>query len=173
MLRNLLVALLLAWPQAVTQTDVWRVRHEQAPLRGVTAVAIKVQDLSDDAARCGITADAIRSAAAHAFVDAGVRVLDDGSTGPRVSIQVSVLAPTPTLCIANINADLLEEAPGALPHKQNGGDTKVVDAALTVQLLRDGTFAAGLTADFAQRIQSSVRALADAFATKIKQANPK
>ncbi|HKW00997.1 MAG TPA: hypothetical protein VJN96_14320 [Vicinamibacterales bacterium] len=173
MLRNILIASLLAWSQTTTQTEVWRVLREQAPLRGITAVTIKVQALSDDAARCGITADSIRSAASRPFADAGLRVLDDPGTGPRVALQVSVLAPAPTLCIANINADLLEEAPGALPHKQTLTEAKVVDAPLTVQLLRDGTFAAGLTADFAQKIQASVRSLADGFAAKIKQANPR
>jgi hypothetical protein len=172
MLRNILVCSLLAWAQTTTQTEVWQVRREQAPLKGISAVTITVQELSDDAARCGITADAIRSAASRPFADAGLRVLDSLDRGPRVSVQVSVLAP-PGLCIANINADLQEEIAGALAHKQTPGGMKVIDAPLTVQLLRDGTFAAGLAADFAQRIQASVRSLADTFAAKIKQANPK
>jgi hypothetical protein len=97
-------------------------------------------------------------------------VLD--TAGPWVSVQVSVLAPTSGLCIANINVDLLEEMAGALTHKQTQAETKVIDAPLIAQLLSDGTFAAGLTADFAQRIQDSLRSLAQTFATKIKAANP-
>lgn len=183
MLPNILVASFLTWA-ATTQGEVWKVRREQAPLRGITAVTIKVQDLSNDATRCGITSDAIRAATARPFLDAGLRVLDprldkaesvaDEQTrkfGPWVSVQVSVLAPTPGLCIGNINAELSEEMAGALTHKQAQTETKVIDAPLTAQLLSDGTFAAGLTADFAQRIHDSVRSLAQTFATKIKLAN--
>jgi len=169
MLAKTLVASFLAWA-LTTQGEVWKVRREQAPLRDITAVTIKVQDLSADAARCGVTSQAIRSATAQPFVDAGLRVLD--TAGPWVSVQVSVLAPTSGLCIANINVDLLEEMAGALTHKQTQAETKVIDAPLTAQLLSDGTFAAGLTADFAQRIQDSLRSLAQTFATKIKAANP-
>jgi hypothetical protein len=176
MLRNILVASFLTWAQATTQGEVWRVRREQAPLQGITAVTIKVQDLSGDATRCGITSDAIRSATARPLVDAGLRVLDPrvdkADNVPWVSVQVSVLAPTPGLCIANLNLDLLEEMAGALPHRQTQSEMKVIDAPLTAQLLSDGTFAAGLTADFAQRIQDSVRSLAQTVATKIKRANP-
>ena len=183
MLPNILVAAFLMWA-ATTQGEVWKVRREQAPLLGITAVTIKVPDLSDDAVRCGITPDAIRSATAKPFVDAGLRVLDprldkadsvaDEQTrkfGPWMSVQVSVLAPTPGLCIANVNAELSEEMAGALTHKQTQTEVKVIDAPLTARLLSDGTFAAGLTADFAQRIQDSVRSLAQTFATKIKAAN--
>lgn len=196
MLRHIIVVSLLAWAvgfpantttaqaQATAQGEVWKVRREQAPLRGIAAVTITIRDLSSDATRCGITSDALRAAAARPFADAGLRVLDprldqadnvaDQQTrkfGPWVSVQVSVLAPTPGLCIANINAELSEEMAGALNHKQTQSETKVIDAPLTAQLLSEGTFAAGLTADFAQRIQDSVRSLAETFATKIKQAN--
>ena len=88
-----------------------------------------------------------------------------------MSVQVSVLAPAPGLCIANVNAELSEEMAGALTHKQTQTEVKVIRRPLTARLLSDGTFAAGLTADFAQRIQDSVRSLAQTFAMKIKAAN--
>src|SRR5512135_2341798 len=74
-------------------------QRPDAELKGITVVGIEVEDVSAQAAACGLSRDAIQSAVAKALTEGGLKVARNTDTDVYLYVNVNTASPSPGLCV--------------------------------------------------------------------------
>ncbi|MBN4048122.1 hypothetical protein JYU09_00920 [bacterium AH-315-O15] len=140
---------------------------QQERLKGLTAVDVLIEGLSDQAASCGVTETGLTTAASKALLDNGVRV--DASARPTLYVNVNTmyldqLPLNLRQCVSNIGVKLHSFLTATVPHSAQPVFGKF--------MLADGHgMNASSSANHGQRTRDFVFELVEAIAVDIRIAN--
>ena len=135
-----------------------------AELRGLKAIGILVEDLGPQAQSCGLSHDALESALAKKFSDAGFTVQrnSDEDTYLYVNIQTSTLAGG--VCVSRYDAFLYTHATATLSYREQ-------PALVQVSLIHRGGIGSSAPAGHAGAVIRALEGYADVMVSQIRSAN--
>jgi hypothetical protein len=174
-----------AGPQSSAAPAVtWHVT-QSTPLKGVNALQVVIENVDQDAAKCGLTAAGLRTAAEQPVRDGSLRLADPvtDTTSATLDVTVTVVHPNDSLCAGFVDVQLYDvtyfvPSYGQYPQYPLGLFTGQESRSITVAqgivgLVRSGGILSGSVTGFSQRSEDTVRKIAENFVTQIKQANQK
>jgi hypothetical protein len=157
-LRGLaLVLCTLAAPQAFTQ-------KLDAELKGITLVGVVVEDLSSQAAACGLKQDAIEAAAAKILNDSGLKVVRNSDNDTYLYLHVMTTSVPPGLCVSRYDAYLYTHTTTRLSYQ-------ATPVLVLVSLIHEGGLAGGAAAGHGDNVVRSLTQYVDQIAGRIRRAN--
>jgi len=136
-----------------------------AALRGLSQLGVVVENLSPDAAKCGLKRDAIESAVAQRLTAAGLRVQRNIDDDTYLYVNVNTVTASAALCISRYDVTLYSHADGKLSYTPGA-------VLLQVELLHKGGIAGGGPAAHADGVTKGILEYVGQFTTRIKSANP-
>ncbi len=162
----------------------WNVT-QSTPLKGVNALQVVIENVDQDAAKCGLTAAGLRTAAEQPVRDASLRLADPvtDTTSATLDVTVTVVHPNDSLCTGFVDVQLYDvtyfvPSYGQYPQYPLGLFTGQESRSITVAqgivgLVRSGGILSGSVTGFSQRSEDTVHKIAESIVTQIKQANQK
>ena len=135
-----------------------------AELKGLTKLGIVVEDLSPQAAACGLKQDTLETAVSKRLSDAGFRVLRNSDADTYVYVNVITATLSTGLCVSRYDAFLYTHTTAKLSYQE----TPVL---VQVSLLHKGGLAGGAPAAHADGVLRGVQEFVDQFAARIRDAN--
>jgi hypothetical protein len=169
---------------------VWQV-SEGSPLRDIQGVNVLVEDLPEDATKCGLDPEALRRSAAGPLLDGSIAV-GEGPTYPTLYVNVMALrSGSSDDCVAALTIELYDYTYFAPRFQQDAralgglglfapwkgdriGEMQVRPVQLapgTVVLMTNGGIFSGPKRGFAARVTTRVREVVVGFVAKIKLDN--
>ncbi len=159
-LRWLLSAFVLVsvvvWPAFAQKLD--------EELKGITAVGLVVEDLSSQAAACGLKQDALESAASKILVDGGLKVVRNSDNDTYVYLNVQTTSVPTGLCVSRYDAYLYTHTTARLSYQ-------ATPVLVQVSLIHEGGLAGGGAATHGTNVTRSLMQYVDQIAARIKRAN--
>jgi hypothetical protein len=146
-----------AGPQAPSQ-------RPDAELKGLTMLGLVVEELSPQAAACGLRRDAIEAAALKSLTDAGLKVRRNSDEDTYVYVNIITSSLASGLCVSRYDVFLYSYTMATLSHQ----DTPVL---VQVSLLRKGGIAGAAAGTHGDTVVRNVREWIDEFAARIRNAN--
>jgi len=146
-----------AAPQAFNQ-------QPDAELKGLTKLGVVVEDLSPQAAACGLNQGTLETAISKRLSDAGFKVLRNSDEDTYVYINVITSSLSNGLCVSRYDAFLYTHTTAKLSYQE----TPVL---VQVSLLHKGGIGGGSPAAHAAEVLRSVQEYVGQFATRIRDAN--
>ena len=135
-----------------------------AELKGLTKIGIVVEDLTPQAAACGLNQGTLETAVSKRLSDAGFKVLQNSDEDTYVYVNVMTTSPSTGLCVSRYDAFLYTHTTARLSYQ----DTPVL---VQVSLLHKGGIAGGASAAHAAGVLRGVQEYVDQFSTRIRDAN--
>jgi hypothetical protein len=135
-----------------------------AELKGLTTVGMVVEELSPQAAACGLNQGTLEQAVSKRLSDAGLKVLRNSDEDTYVYINVITTSLSTGLCVSRYDAFLYSHTTAKLSYQQ----TPVL---VQVSLLHKGGIAGGASAAHAEGVLRGVQEYVDQFSTRIRNAN--
>ena len=135
-----------------------------AELKGLAQIGVVVEELSSQAAACGLTQAPIEAAVAKSLSDAGLKVRRNSDEDTYVYVNINTSSVSPTLCVSRYDAFLYSYTTATLPYQ-----TTPVLAQVT--LLHKSGIAGGAPAAHADTVMRNIKQYADEFARRIHDAN--
>jgi hypothetical protein len=135
-----------------------------AELKGLMKLGVVVEDLSPQAAACGLNQKTIEAAVSKSLSDAGFKVLQNSDEDTYVYVNVITTSLPTGLCVSRYDASLETHTTAKLSYQ----DTPVL---VQVSLLHKGGIAGGAPAAHAESVLRGVKQYVDQFATQIRDAN--
>lgn len=135
-----------------------------AELKGLTKLGIVVEDLSPQAAACGLSQGTLEAAVSKRLSDAGFKVLRNSDEDTYVYVNVITTSLSTGLCVSRYDAFLYTHTTAKLSYQE----TPVL---VEVSLLHKGGIAGGASAAHAEGVLRGVQEYVDQFATRIRDAN--
>jgi len=132
-------------------------------LRGITTIGTVVDNLSPDAAACGLDQAKIKSSIARILADAGFKTQPLGDEETYVWVNVVTNRMGTGTCVSRYDASLMTQADATLPYLKGL-------VALDVPLLRDGGLTGGAAASHAKSVLDALAASVNRFITQIRGA---
>ena len=132
-------------------------------LRGITVVGTQVEDLSAQAAVCGLDQTKIKTAVAKILADAGYKTQPYGNEETYVLISVVTSRLSDGVCVSRYDASLMAQADATLPYLKG---TVMVE----VPLLRQGGMAGGSPAQHAAGVMDALTKTVSGFVTQLRAA---
>ena len=140
-------------------------QQPDAELKGLTALGLVVEDLSPQAAACGLSQSAIATAASARLSDAGFRILRNSDEDTYVYVNVITASLSNGLCVSRYDAFLYTHTTAKLSYQ----GTPVL---VQVSLLHKGGIAGGSPAAHAEGVLRGVQeAGIDQFSARLRDAN--
>ncbi|HEX4348093.1 MAG TPA: hypothetical protein VHZ73_11000 [Vicinamibacterales bacterium] len=138
------------------------------PYRGLQSLAVVVEDLSAQAGACGLTRDAINSAASKSLTDAGLTVERGISSDQNTYLYINVQTTSTSsgLCVSRYDAFLYTHTAAQLAY----GSAPVLAQVL---LAHKGGLAGGSAEQHAQSVMSGLKGYVDEFVSAVRTANGK
>jgi hypothetical protein len=174
-----------ARPQSGTAPAVtWNVT-QSPPLKGVNSLQVIIENVDQDAAKCGLTAAGLRTAAEQPVRDGSLRLADPvtDTTSATLDVTVTVVHPNDSLCAGFVDVQLYDvtyfvPSYGQYPQYPLGLFTGQEGKSITVAqgivgLVHSGGILSGSVTGFSDRSEDAVRKIAGSIVTQIKQANQK
>jgi len=149
--------------------------HAQAPgaaappqrpgdeFKGLNRLSVVVEGLGSQAASCGIKQGALEAAAEKSLADAGLEVLRNSDEDTYLYVNVNA-TKVGAVCVSRYDVILYTYATARMPY----GATP---ALVQVSLLRDAGMTGGDPAANGEAVLRAVKAAADRFAGRIREAN--
>ncbi len=134
-----------------------------AELKGITKVGLVVEDLTSQAAACGLNADTISSAMAKLLTDAGFTVARNSDEDTYLYIDIVTTSASAGLCISRFDASLYTHTTARLSYQ----DAPVL---VRVLLLRDGGLAGGGAQVHADTVMRTLSRYVGQFVTRMRNA---
>jgi len=136
-----------------------------AEFKGLTKVGVVVEELTKQAASCGLTRDAIESVVKKSVVAHGMTVADESSRDGVTYVYVNVMTTSTAsgLCVSRFDVSLLTNAVARLPY-QDGS------ARVDVQLAHSGSLAGGDAKTHADSVMHGISDDVDEIAARIQNA---
>jgi hypothetical protein len=141
--------------------------HNQVPdveLKGLANLGIVVEDLSRQAAACGLNQGTLEAAVSKRLSDAGFRVLRNSDEDTYIYVNVITTSLSTGLCVSRYDVFLYTHTTAKLSYQE----TPVL---VQVSLLHKGGIAGGASATHAEGVLRGVQEYVDQFSTRIRDAN--
>jgi hypothetical protein len=151
---------------AATQPGAAQTFNQQpgAELKGLTRLGVVVEDLSPQAAACGLNQSTLETAVSKRLSDAGFRVLRNSDEDTYVYVNIITTSLSAGLCVSRYDAFLYTHTTAKLSYQE----TPVL---VQVSLLHKGGIAGGASAAHAEGVLRGVQEYVDQFAARIREAN--
>jgi hypothetical protein len=151
---------------AATQPGAAQTFNQQpgAELKGLTKLGVVVEDLSPQAAACGLNQSALETAVLKRLSDAGFRVLRNSDEDTYVYVNIITTSLSAGLCVSRYDAFLYTHTTAKLSYQE----TPVL---VQVSLLHKGGIAGGASGAHAEGVLRGVQEYVDQFAARIREAN--
>lgn len=132
-------------------------------LRGLTVVGTQVDDLSPQAAACGLDQNKIKSTVAKILADGGFKTQPFGNEESYVLISVVTSRLSDGVCVSRYDASLMANGDATFPYLKG---TVMVE----VPLLRQGGIAGGSPAQHASAVMDALSKAVNSFVSQIRAA---
>ena len=139
-------------------------QQPDAELKGLTKLGVVVEDLSPQAAACGLNQGTLEAAISKRLSDAGFKVLRNSDEDTYVYINVITSSLSNGLCVSRYDAFLYTHTTARLSYQE----TPVL---VQVSLLHKGGIGGGAPAAHAAEVLRSLQEYVGQFATRIHDAN--
>jgi len=139
-------------------------QRPDAALKGLTQLGVVVEDLSPQAAACGLKQDALQAMVTKRLTDAGLKVIRYSDEDTYLYVNVVTTSTNNGLCVSRYDVDVYANTAGKLTY----GSTPVL---LQAQLLHKGGLAGSAAAAHGDSVLKGVQEYVDDFASRIKAAN--
>jgi len=139
-------------------------QQPDAELKGLTKLGVVVEDLSPQAAACGLNQGTLETAVSKRLSDAGFKVIRNSDEDTYVYVNVITSSLSNGLCVSRYDAFLYTHTTARLSYQE----TPVL---VQVSLLHKGGIGGGSAAAHAAEVLRSVQEYVDQFATRIRDAN--
>jgi hypothetical protein len=139
-------------------------QQPDAELKGLTKLGVVVEDLSPQAAACGLNQSTLETAVSKRLSDSGFKVLRNSDEDTYVYINVITSSLSNGLCVSRYDAFLYTHTTARLSYQE----TPVL---VQVSLLHKGGIGGGAAAAHAAEVLRSVQEYVGQFATRIRDAN--
>jgi hypothetical protein len=139
-------------------------QQPDAELKGLSKLGVVVEDLSPQAAACGLNQGTLETAISKRLSDAGFKVLRNSDEDTYVYINVITSSLSNGLCVSRYDAFLYTHTTARLSYQE----TPVL---VQVSLLHKGGIGGGAPAAHAAEVLRSVQEYVGQFATRIRDAN--
>jgi hypothetical protein len=133
-------------------------------LRGLTTIGTVVDDLTSQAAACGLDKSKIKTSIAKILADAGFRTEPYGNEETYVYVSVVTSKLSDGLCVSRYDATLESQADATLPYLKGL-------VSLQVQLLHDGGMTGGSASQHASGVMDALTKSVNGFIEQIRAAN--
>ena len=137
-----------------------------AELKGLTKLGIVVEDLSPQAAACGLNQGALETAVSKRLSDAGFTVRRNSDEDTYVYVNVITTSLSTGLCVSRYDVFLYTHTTAKLAYQ-------TTPVLVQVSLLHKGGLAGGAAAAHAESVLRRVQEYVDQFSTRIRDANKK
>jgi len=135
-----------------------------AELNGLTKLGVVVEELSSQAAACGLKQATLEAAVSKQLSDAGFSVARNSDEDTYVYVNVITTSLSTGFCVSRYDVFLYTNTTAALSYQK----TPVL---VQVSLLHKGGLAGGAPAAHADGVLKGVQGFVDQFATQIRAAN--
>lgn len=139
-------------------------QQPDAELKGLTKLGVVVEELSPQAAACGLNQKALEAAVSKRLSDAGFRVIRNSDEDTYVYVNIITTSLSNGLCVSRYDAFLSTHTTAKLVYQE----TPVL---VQVSLLHQGGIAGGSSAAHADAVLRGVQEYVDQFSTRIRDAN--
>jgi len=133
-------------------------------LKGITVVGVVVEDLSPQAAACGLNHDAIQSAASKILTDSGLKVVRDSDNDTYVYLNIITTSIPTGLCVSRYDAYLYTHTTAKLSYQ----DSPVL---VQVSLIHEAGLAGGAASGHGDNVVRALKQYVEQFAARIRRAN--
>jgi len=133
-------------------------------LKGITVIGVVVEDLSAQAAACGLNRDTIQAAASKILADSGLKVVRDSDNDTYIYLHVITMSVPTGLCISRYDATLYTHTTAKLSYQ----DSPVL---VQVSLIHEGGLAGGAASGHGDNVVRSLKQYVEQFAQRIRRAN--
>jgi hypothetical protein len=133
-------------------------------LKGLTTLGVVVENLSSQAAACGLSQGTLETAVAQLLSDAGLKVIRNSDEDTYVYVNVITTRLASGLCVSRYDASLSTHTTTKLSYQE----TPVL---VQVSLLHEGGIAGGAPAAHADGVVQGVKQYVGQFAARIRAAN--
>jgi hypothetical protein len=133
-------------------------------LKGITVVGVVVEDLSPQAAACGLNHDTIQAAASKILTDSGLKVVRDSDNDTYVYLNVITTSIPTGLCVSRYDAYLYTHTTAKLSYQ----DSPVL---VQVSLIHEAGLAGGAASGHGDNVLRSLKQYVEQFAARIRRAN--
>jgi hypothetical protein len=135
-----------------------------AELRGLTTLGIVVEDLSAQAAACGLNQASIEASVSKSLTDAGFKVRRNSDEDTYVYVHIITTSASAGVCVSSYDAYLYTHTTAVLPYQ-------TTPVLVQVLFLHKGGIAGGSPAAHADAVVRGVKQYVDEFATRMRNAN--
>jgi hypothetical protein len=139
-------------------------QQPDAELKGLTKLGIVVEDLTPQAAACGLNQNTLETAVSKRLSDAGFRVARNSDEDTYVYVNIITSSLSTGLCVSRYDAFLYTHTTAKLSYQE----TPVL---VQVSLLHKGGIAGGPSTAHAEGVLRGVQEYVDQFSTRIHDAN--
>ena len=140
-------------------------QRADAELKGITTLGVVVEELSSQAAACGLVRDTIEAAVSTIMTDAGFKVARNSDEDTYLYVNVITTSASSSLCVSRFDASLYSHTTARLSYQ---------DAPLLVQvlLLHQGGLAGGGPREHADSVLRNVRQYVESVRDEDPQRGP-
>jgi hypothetical protein len=139
-------------------------QQPDAEFKGLTQLGVVVEDLSPQAAACGLNQATLETAVSKHLSDAGFKVIRNSDDDTYVYINVITTSLSNGLCVSRYDAFLYTHTTARLSYQ-------ATPVLVQVSLLHKGGIAGGAAAAHAEGVLRGVQEYVDQFATRVRDAN--
>lgn len=139
-------------------------QQPDAVLKGLMRLGVVVEDLSAQAAACGLKQDALTAMVEKHVTDGGLRVTKYADEDPYIYVNVVTTTAPNGLCVSRYDVDVYTNAAARLSYGSNAVLAQVL-------LLHKGGLAGGSASSHGPSVTTGVQEYVDEFAARIRNAN--
>ena len=139
-------------------------QQPDAELKGLTKLGVVVEDLSPQAAACGLNQGTLETMVSKHLTDAGFTVVRNSDDDTYLYININTASVSTGLCVSRYDAFLYTHTTARLSYQ-------ATPVLVQVSLLHKGGIAGGAPAAHAEGVLRGVQEYVDQFATLIRDAN--
>ena len=132
-------------------------------LRGLTVIGTQVDDLTSQAAACGLDQGKIKTSVAKILADAGYKAQPYGNEESYVLVSVVTSRLSDGVCVSRYDASLMAQADATLPYAKGL-------VMLEVPLLHEGGMTGGSPAQHAAGVMDALAKAVTSFVAQIRAA---
>jgi hypothetical protein len=135
-------------------------------LRGLTTIGTTVDDLTAQAAACGLDRAKIKTAIARVLADAGFKTQPDGNEESYVLLSVVTSRLPDGTCVSRYDASLVSQGDATFPYLKGA-------VAVEVPLLHQGGIAGGSPTAHATAVMDALMKAVNGFVSQVRAVNQK
>jgi hypothetical protein len=135
-----------------------------AEFKGLTTIGVVVEELSQQAAGCGLTRAPIEAAVSKILSDAGFKIVRDSDEDTYLYVHIMTMNVSPALCVSGFDTFLYTHTTATLPYQST-------PALVQVSLLHEGGITGGSPRAHPDAVLENVKRHVTEFAARIRAAN--